>query len=135
MCSRRLGRWAGRRSRSRGPCNAPARGPPLCKGLALAAAGEGDIGLYRRQAWVPVFNAGVQAWQGGQTDSAIASFRRANQIYKAEPMGFVYIANLFVGREEPDSASKKTDAAKYRTDSALYATRMDSAAKYFRLAV
>ena len=106
----------------------------LSKALTLAPACKEDIGLYRRQAWVPVFNAGVQAWQGGQTDSAIASFRRANQIYKAEPMGFVYIANLFVGREEPDSAGKKTDVAKYHTDSLVYATRMDSAAKYFRLA-
>src|SRR5438105_2032499 len=106
----------------------------LSKALTLGPACKEDIGLYRRQAWVPVFNAGVQAWQGGQTDSAIASFRRANQIYKAEPMGFVYIANLFVGREEPDSAGKKTDVVKYHTDSLVYATRMDSAAKYFRLA-
>jgi len=107
----------------------------LSKALALAPACKEDIGLYRRQEWVGVFNAGVQAWQGGQTDSAIASFRRANQIYQAEPMGFVYIANLFVSREEPDSAGKKTDAAKYHMDSVVYATHMDSAAKYFRLAV
>src|SRR5947207_1255094 len=107
----------------------------LSKALTLAPACKEDIGLYRRQAWVPVFNAGVQAWQGGQTDSAIASFRRANQIYKAEPMGFVYIANLFVSREEPDSAGKKTDAAKYHMDSVVYATHMDSAVKYFTLGV
>ncbi len=106
----------------------------LSKALALAPACKDDIALYRRQAWVPVFNAGVQAWQAGQSDSAIASFRRANQIYQAEPMGFVYIANLFVSREEPDSALRKTNAAKYHTDSTVYATRMDSAAKYFRLA-
>ena len=106
----------------------------LSKALALAPACKDDIALYRRQAWVPVFNAGVQAWQAGQSDSAIASFRRANQIYQAEPMGFVYIANLFVSREEPDSALGKTNAAKYHTDSTVYATRMDSAAKYFRLA-
>src|SRR5438094_3092952 len=107
----------------------------LSKALALAPACKDDIALYRRQAWVPVFNAGVQAWQAGQSDSAIASFRRANQIYQAEPMGFVYIANLFVSREEPDSAGKKTDAAKYHMDSVVYATHMDSAVKYFRLAV
>ena len=105
------------------------------KALALAPACKEDIGLYRRQAWVPVFNAGVQAWQAGNTDSAIASFRRANQVYQGEPLGFVYLANLFIGREEPDSARKKTDVAKYHTDSLVFATRMDSAAKYFRLAV
>src|SRR6266545_3376046 len=82
------------------------------KALALAPKCKDDIALYRRQAWVPVFNAGVQAWQGGNTDSAIASFRRANQIYQVEPMGFMYLANLFVS-----------------------ANQVDSAAKYFRLAV
>src|SRR6266571_5668584 len=107
----------------------------LRRALALAPTCKEDVGLYRRQAWVPVFNAGVQAWQAGNTDSAIASFRRANQIYQAEPLGFVYIANLFVGREEPDSAGRKTDAAKYHTDSLVYVTRIDSAAKYFRLAI
>ena len=107
----------------------------LTKAQALASACKDDIALYRRQAWVPVFNAGVQAWQAGNTDSAIASFRRANQIYQAEPLGFVYIANLFVSREEPDSAGRKTDAAKYHADSLVYATRIDSAAKYFRLAI
>src|SRR5213076_3596397 len=64
------------------------------RALALAPTCKGDIGLYRRQAWVPVFNAGVQAWQAGNTDSAIASFRRANEVYQAEPMGFIYLANL-----------------------------------------
>src|SRR5213079_3728894 len=47
----------------------------LTKAQALASACKDDIALYRRQAWVPVFNAGVQAWQAGNTDSAIASFR------------------------------------------------------------
>jgi len=105
------------------------------KTLALAPACKEDIGLYRRQAWVPIYNSGVQAWQAGNTDSAIATFRRANQIYQDEPLGFIYLANLFIGRTEPDSAARKADAAKYHEDSIVYATRMDSAAKYFRLAV
>lgn len=107
----------------------------LTKALALAPSCKEDIGLYRRQAWVPVFNGGVQAWQAGNIDSAIATFRRANLIYQGEPMGFIYLANLYIGRTEPDSAARKTDAAKYRMDSLVFATRMDSAAKYFRLAV
>lgn len=105
------------------------------KAQGLAPACKEDIALYRRQAWVPVYNAGVQAWQAGNIDSAIVAFRRANLVYQAEPLGFIYLANLFVGREEPDSALRKTDAAKYHIDSLVYATRMDSAAKYFRLAV
>jgi tetratricopeptide (TPR) repeat protein len=91
--------------------------------------------LYRRNAWVPVYNAGIQAWQAGNVDSATTAFRRATEVYQADPLAFIYLANLFVGRQEPDSALRKTDAAKYHGDSLLYATRMDSAAKYFRLAV
>src|SRR4029077_20325635 len=102
----------------------------LAKALALAPDCKEDIGLYRRQAWVPVFNSAAAAWQAGNTDSAIAAFRRANQIYRAEPLGFIYLANLLVTRAEPDSDLKRTDAAKYHTDSLVFATRMDSAAKY-----
>src|SRR5436309_2159867 len=105
------------------------------KALALAPGCKDDIAFHRREAWVPVFNAATAAWQAGNTDSAIASFRRANQIYQAEPLGFIYLANLFIARDEPDSALKQANAAKYHIDSLVYATRMDSAAKYFRLAV
>jgi len=107
----------------------------LSKALALAPACKEDIGLYRRQEWVPVFNAAAAAWQAGNTDSAIVAFRRANQIYQGDPSGFIYLADLFLGRLEPDSALTRTDAAKYHMDSLVYATRMDSAVKYFRLAV
>ena len=107
----------------------------FAKAVALAPTCKEDIGLYRRQAWVPVFNTAAAAWQSGNTDSAIAEFRRANQIYKDEPLGFIYLANLFISRTEPDSTLKATDAAKFRSDSLVYTTRMDSAVKYFRLAV
>src|SRR5438445_11693033 len=60
---------------------------------------------------------------------------RADQIYQGDPSGFIYLADLFLGRLEPDSALTRTDAAKYHMDSLVYATRMDSAVKYFRLAV
>jgi len=105
------------------------------KALALAPGCKDDIAFHRREAWVPVFNAATAAWQAGNTDSAIAAFRRANEIYQAEPLGFIYLANLFIARDEPDSALKQANAAKYHLDSLVYATRMDSAAKYFRLAV
>lgn len=107
----------------------------LAKALTMVPGCKEDIGLYRRQAWVPLYNSGVQAWQAGNTDSAIVAFRHANQIYQGEPLGLIYIANLFVGREDPDTALKRTSVAKYHADSLVYATRMDSAAKYFRLAV
>src|SRR5881409_2154810 len=78
----------------------------LTKAQALAPACKDDIALYRRQAWVPVFNSGIQAWQAGNTDSAIASFRRADQIYTSEPTGFIYLASLLSGATQPDSAVK-----------------------------
>ena len=87
------------------------------KAQALEPKCGDDIDRYRRQAWVPVFNAGVQAWQAGNTDSAITTFRRANVIYRSEPVGFIYIANLFVGAQQTDSAAKYFKlGASYATD-------------------
>ncbi|HEX4574233.1 MAG TPA: tetratricopeptide repeat protein [Gemmatimonadales bacterium] len=78
----------------------------LTKARTLVPKCEDDISLRRREAWVPLFNGGVQAWQAGKNDSAIASFRRANGIYQAEPMGLIYIANLFATTNQTDSAVK-----------------------------
>jgi tetratricopeptide (TPR) repeat protein len=74
--------------------------------VALAPACAADVNTYRRQVWVPVINAGIAAWQAGNTDAAIASFRRANQLYAGEPMGFSYLATLMSNAGQPDSAAK-----------------------------
>jgi len=63
-----------------------------------------DIGVWRRVVWVPTFNAGVAAWQANNTDSAIASFRRANAMLPDEPTGFKYVATLFFNSGKADSA-------------------------------
>ena len=76
------------------------------KAVALAPGCAGDVNLYRRQLWMPLMNAGIAAWQAGNTDSAIGSFRRANQLYAGEPTGFVYLATLFSNAQQPDSAAK-----------------------------
>lgn len=76
------------------------------KALALAPTCKEDIDRWRRTFWVPVFNEGVKTWQAGNTDSAIASFRRANAIYAGEPTGFIYLGTLFSGAHEPDSSAK-----------------------------
>ncbi len=76
------------------------------RAVELAPACATDVDMYRRQVWVPVINAGIAAWQGGKTDSAIASFRRANQLYSGEPMGFTYLATLLSNASQPDSAAK-----------------------------
>ena len=78
----------------------------LTKAAVLAPQCQEDIAGWRRVFWVPVFNDGVKAWQAGNTDSAIASFRQANAIYDGEPTGFVYLGMLFAGASQPDSAAK-----------------------------
>jgi len=74
--------------------------------VALAPKCAQDINLWRRKLWVPIINAGVAAWQAGNTDSAIATFRRANQVYAGEPDGFAYLGTLLGTGDQPDSAAK-----------------------------
>jgi tetratricopeptide (TPR) repeat protein len=76
------------------------------KAAALAPKCVQDINLWRRKLWVPIVNAGVAAWQAGNTDSAIASFRRATQAYAGEPDAFAYLASLLGSADQPDSAVK-----------------------------
>jgi tetratricopeptide (TPR) repeat protein len=76
------------------------------KAVALAPACKEDVDRWRRTFWVPVFNEGVKARQAGNTDSAIAIFRRANAIYAGEPMGFMFLGTLFWEAHEPDSSAK-----------------------------
>lgn len=64
-----------------------------------------DIHLWRRLVWVPLLNAGIAGWQANNTDSAIASFRRANAILQTEPMGFKYLASLLYNTGQLDSAA------------------------------
>ncbi len=64
-----------------------------------------DVAFWRRAMWVPTFNAGVAAWQADNTDSAMASFRRANAIYRGEPHGFLYLGTMFANAAQLDSAA------------------------------
>ncbi len=73
--------------------------------VALAPACAADVNTYRRQLWVPLLNAGIAAWKAGNTDSAIAALRRANQAWAAET-SFAYLATLMSNANQPDSAAK-----------------------------
>ena len=64
-----------------------------------------DIGIWRREAWRVTLNAGIAAWQANNTDSATASFRRANSIFQAEPQGFKYLGSLLYNAGQIDSAA------------------------------
>ena len=63
-----------------------------------------DINTHRRRLWVPLLNAGVDAIRSGDTETAMARLRRANQIFGGEPPGFYYLGQLYAGRQERDSA-------------------------------
>jgi tetratricopeptide (TPR) repeat protein len=76
------------------------------RAVALRGQCADDVSTWRRFYWVPVLNAGVAAWQSGDTDSAIASFQRANAIYRDEPQGLLYIAVLYANSDQADSAVK-----------------------------
>ena len=84
----------------------PGADTAFARAQALAPGCKEDISTWRRVFWVPVFNDGVKAWQAGNTDSAIASFRRANAIYGGEPSGFIYLGTLFANANQPDSSAK-----------------------------
>ena len=63
-----------------------------------------DIAIWRRFVWMPTFNAGIAAWQANNTDSAIASFRRATALMPNEPTGIKYLATLLYNAGKTDSA-------------------------------
>ena len=74
------------------------------KAEALKAACSGDIQLWRQFLWRNSYNAGVQAWQANNTDSALASFRRAHGWDSSDPLSFKYSAILFYNAGQGDSA-------------------------------
>jgi tetratricopeptide (TPR) repeat protein len=78
----------------------------MARAERLRADCADDIDTWRQFLWVPVFNAGVAAWQGGDTDSAIASFTRATAINRKDPNGLIYLAILHANKEQVDSAIK-----------------------------
>ena len=76
----------------------------FAKAEELKPACKDDISGWRRVVWVPVFNAGVAAWQANNTDSAIASFKRASAMLPGEPTSTKYLATLYFNAGQPDSA-------------------------------
>lgn len=72
---------------------------------ALKPECKDDIATWRRETWRVSLNAGIAAWQANNTDSATASFRRANSVFQLEPQGFKYLASLLYNAGQPDSAA------------------------------
>ncbi len=84
--------------------DAPGMDSAFNKTEALKPDCKTDTDFWRRYLWVPTFNAGVAAWQANNTDSAIASFRRASALLPQEPTSFKYLATLFYNAAQADSA-------------------------------
>ncbi len=76
----------------------------------------------RHNAWVPIYNDGVEAMNAQHLDSALALFREANGIYRTSPTAFYNMAMIFV---QQSSAATTPEAVTALTDSAV---------KYFRAA-
>jgi tetratricopeptide (TPR) repeat protein len=88
----------------------------FAKAEELKPACKDDISGWRRVVWVPVFNAGVAAWQANNSDSAIASFKRATSLLPGEPTSTKYLATLYFNAGQADSAAvyfrRSADVAK-----------------------
>ncbi len=65
-----------------------------------------DIATWRRNMWVPIYNAAVALFNAGNTDSAVKALQRANAIYREEPAGLRLLAVLFYNGQQYDSAAK-----------------------------
>lgn len=89
------------------------------KASMLLPACRTDIQTHRRQVWVPILNRGVDAQQNGNLDLAREQYIRAMEIYTGEPSAHYYMAQLFAGQNEVDSAVHYyRDALRIASDSA-----------------
>ncbi|OLC98141.1 MAG: hypothetical protein AUI55_07350 [Gemmatimonadetes bacterium 13_1_40CM_2_70_7] len=65
-----------------------------------------DIAMWRRNTWVPIYNAAVALFNAGNTDSSIKMLQQANAIYREEPTGLRLLAVLFFNTQRYDSAAR-----------------------------
>ena len=72
----------------------------------LKPACKDDIAFWRRDVWVPLYNGAVQAYNAGQSDSAIHLLQQANAVYAGEPTGFKLLGALFFNTNQADSAAR-----------------------------
>ncbi|HEV8381166.1 MAG TPA: tetratricopeptide repeat protein [Gemmatimonadales bacterium] len=77
----------------------------LTRAETLKPACKDDVGFWRRYVWQFSFNAGIEASRVNNTDSAIASFRRATFLLPLEPTSYKYLAILFYNAGKGDSAT------------------------------
>jgi tetratricopeptide (TPR) repeat protein len=64
------------------------------KTVAIAPDCAADVARYRRAAWVPVINQGIEFLKTKQADSATAYFELANRLYAKSPHAYYYLATM-----------------------------------------
>jgi tetratricopeptide (TPR) repeat protein len=87
---------------------------------------EQEIEPARESAWAEAFNAGVNAYNAGNTDEAIKDWENANLIYAGRPESFQNLAAVYTQQEKYDQAveayqagieaAQSTPAARQLTD-------------------
>jgi tetratricopeptide (TPR) repeat protein len=74
--------------------NVTAADSALSKAVAIAPDCAADVAKYRRAAWVPVINQGIDFLKAKQADSATAYFELANRLYAQSPHAYYYLATM-----------------------------------------
>jgi tetratricopeptide (TPR) repeat protein len=64
------------------------------KAVAIAPDCAADVARYRRAAWVPVINQGIEFLKTKQADSATAYFELANRLYAKSPHAYYSLATM-----------------------------------------
>lgn len=71
---------------------------------AIYPAYELEVEPAREQAWATAFNEGVEAYNAGDMDAAIAAWSRANAVYGLRPEGFLNLAVIYTQQNQYDQA-------------------------------
>jgi tetratricopeptide (TPR) repeat protein len=87
-----------------GKGNVAAADTALSKAVAIAPDCAQDVAKYRRAAWVPVINQGIDFLKTKQTDSATAYFELANRLYAKSPHAYYYLATMAFDANDMDRA-------------------------------
>ena len=106
----------------------------LTRAEALAPACKDDISKYRHRVWVGLASAAGTFLQAKQDDSVLILSRAANQIERNQPLTSYYMAAVFDGRNEADSALTYFGmaAATQPTDPTMVKQRDNAAYRYAR---
>ncbi|HWZ27278.1 MAG TPA: hypothetical protein VNX15_01865, partial [Gemmatimonadales bacterium] len=92
---------------------------------------------FRKAVWTDAMSAGVTAWQGGKTDSAVTWLQLSRRLLPANPRADFQLGQLYAGAGKTDSALAyfNLGAQLAGTDTAFADARHDALATSARLAL